>query len=67
MVRPRVLETTVLGAAYLAGLAVGYWKDAPEIAKYWKADRKFTPAMKPAVRKQLRAGWAKALTRSMNW
>jgi glycerol kinase len=67
VVRPRMVETTALGAAYLAGLAVGYWKDRSEIAALWKADRRFTPAMKPALRKQLRSGWAKALARSLNW
>src|SRR5205814_8954628 len=61
VVRPRVSETTALGAAYLAGLAVGYWKNRTEIARQWQVDRRFVPAMKPAARKQLCAGWAKAL------
>ena len=67
VVRPRVSETTALGAAYLAGLAVGYWKDTAEIAAQWQADRRFVPAMKPARRKKLLAGWNKALTRAKRW
>ena len=67
VVRPKVAETTALGAAYLAGLAVGYWKDAAEIAAQWQADRRFTPAMKPAKRKALLAGWGKALARARRW
>ena len=66
-VRPRIAETTALGAAYLAGLAVGYWKDTAEIAAQWQADRGFKPAMKPAQRKQLLAGWDKALARAKRW
>ena len=60
-------ETTALGAAYLAGLAVGYWKDQKQIAAQWQADRRFLPAMKPAQRRQLVAGWNKALERSKRW
>jgi len=65
VVRPRVVETTALGAAYLAGLAVGFWKDKEEIAS--KVDRRFTPKMKSAVRKQLLAGWERALERAKGW
>src|SRR6185437_11223292 len=53
VVRPKVTETTALGAAYLAGLAVGYWKDQKQIATQWQVDRRFMPAMSPAQRKQL--------------
>jgi len=67
VVRPRVSETTALGAAYLAGLAVGFWKDQSEIAAQWQADHRFTPAMKSAERKRLCAGWAKALARAKSW
>ena len=67
VVRPKVTETTALGAAYLAGLAVGYWKDQKQIAAQWQADRRFLPAMKPAQRKQLVAGWNKALERAKRW
>jgi len=64
VVRPKVTETTALGAAYLAGLAVGYWKDQKQIAAQWQVDRRFTPAMKAAQRKQLEQGWRKALDRA---
>src|SRR5438445_555176 len=67
VVRPRVTETTALGAAYLAGLAVGYWKDRKQIAAQWQVDRRFTHAMKPAQRKQLETGWRKALERARRW
>ncbi len=65
--RPKVTETTALGAAYLAGLAVGYWKSVNDIASQWQADRRFTPGMKPAQRKQLLTGWNKALGRAAKW
>jgi len=67
VVRPKVSETTALGAAYLAGLAVGYWKDTKEIAAQWQTDRRFLPAMKSATRKKLVAGWGKALARARHW
>ncbi|MFT4691771.1 MAG: glycerol kinase GlpK [Verrucomicrobiia bacterium] len=67
VVRPKVQETTALGAAYLAGLAVGYWKDQATIARQWQQDRKFKPAMKPALRRDLLAGWNKALGRAKDW
>jgi glycerol kinase len=65
--RPRVAETTALGAAYLAGLAVGYWKDRADIASQWQLDRKFEPAIDSARRTELLAGWAKALARAKGW
>src|SRR5213083_169159 len=67
VVRPKVTETTALGAAYLAGLAVGYWKDQKQIAAQWQVDRRFTHAMKPAQRKLLETGWRKALDRAKRW
>jgi glycerol kinase len=67
VVRPKVTETTALGAAYLAGLAVGYWKDQKQIAAQWQVDRRFMPAMKAAQRKQLETGWRKALDRARRW
>lgn len=60
--RPVVQETTALGSAYLAGLAVGYWKDKEEIAKQWKNDRTFTAEMETEKRNQLYDGWQKAVT-----
>jgi glycerol kinase len=59
--RPVVNETTALGAAYLAGLAVGYWKDKSQITKSWQLDRKFKPAMDAKTRKDLYTGWQKAV------
>ena len=67
VVRPAIQETTALGAAYLAGLAVGFWRNQGEIASQWKIDRTFEPAMKPAERDRLRAKWTKALERSKAW
>ena len=67
VVRPRVSETTALGAAYLAGLGVGFWKDQREIATQWQADRRFVPAANSAIRKELLAGWNKALARAKRW
>ena len=67
VVRPRVSETTALGAAYLAGLGVGFWKDTSEIAAQWQTDRRFVPAMKSSDRKKLTAGWNKALGRARKW
>lgn len=67
VVRPKILETTALGAAYLAGLAVGYWKDTAEIRELWVRDRVFEPTMQPQQVADLRGGWAKALARSKSW
>jgi glycerol kinase len=67
VVRPKVSETTALGAAYLAGLAVGYWKDKSEIAAQWQVDRRFVPSMKSAARKTAIERWTKALERSRHW
>ncbi|HEY6092590.1 MAG TPA: glycerol kinase GlpK [Gemmatimonadales bacterium] len=67
VVRPKVTETTALGAAYLAGLAVGFWKDQKQIAAQWQVDRRFTPAMKSADRQKLERGWQKALARAKAW
>jgi glycerol kinase len=67
VVRPAIQETTALGAAYLAGLAVGYWGGLDEIAGQWKMERRFQPAMKPDGRDRLRARWKEALARSRDW
>lgn len=67
VVRPRVTETTALGAAYLAGLAVGYWKNGEEIAAQWQVDRVFEPAIDDGRSKALMAQWRKALERAKNW
>ncbi len=65
--RPVIVETTALGAAYLAGLAVEFWKDRNQIANNWKIDRKFEPQMSEAQREQLYAGWKKAVERAKAW
>ena len=67
VVRPRVTETTALGAAYLAGLAVGYWQSKTDIAQQWQQDSRFAPQMKPATRRRLVTGWDKALARTKDW
>ena len=67
VVRPTVLETTALGAAYLAGLAVGFWRDDAEVAANWKIDRRFDPAMSRDQAQSLRARWNKAVARSKDW
>jgi glycerol kinase len=67
VVRPKVTETTALGAAYLAGLAVGYWEDGEEIGAQWRADRSFEPAMSRDQVESLMAGWRKAVERAKNW
>lgn len=67
VVRPAVLETTALGAAYLAGLAVGFWKDAGEIRANVRADRRFEPAMSRDEAAALHAGWERAVSRAKAW
>jgi glycerol kinase len=67
VVRPKVLETTALGAACLAGLAVGFWAGAGELARQWQRDRLFRPSMKVAKRSELKRAWAKAVSRSKRW
>ena len=67
VVRPRITETTALGAAYAAGLAVGYWRDLQQIQQQWALDRRWQPALAAARREQLYASWQKAVRRSFNW
>ena len=67
VVRPKVAETTALGAAYLAGLAVGFWKDQADIARQWQVDKRFKPAMKAAARTRIAKGWQRALHRAKAW
>ncbi|HAH19508.1 MAG: glycerol kinase [Omnitrophica WOR_2 bacterium GWF2_43_52] len=64
VIRPKVIETTSLGAAYLAGLAVGYWKDTDEIRECWSIGRKFLPRMPKSKSAALYAGWTKAVKRT---
>lgn len=65
--RPGCVETTAMGAAYLAGLAVGYWKDKEEVRKNWAIDKTFLPAIDDAKRGEMVAGWDKAVKRSYGW
>ncbi|RDY23511.1 glycerol kinase [Romboutsia maritimum] len=65
--RPQVIETTALGACYLAGLAVGFWKSKEDIKNKWNIDKKFVPSMEEEKRNQLYRGWKKAVKRSLQW
>lgn len=65
--RPAVTETTALGVAYLAGLAVGYWNSKEEIARRWQLEQQFTPQMAPDVRAENCSGWKKAVSKAMHW
>ncbi len=67
VLRPEITETTALGAAYLAGLAVGFWKDKSEIAESWKVNKKFDPAIEEEHKEKLYGGWRKAVERSLMW
>jgi glycerol kinase len=67
VIRPRVSETTALGAAYLAGLAVGYWGGLEEIRQQWQTDQIFTPAMKPEETQALIRGWHRAVRAAEAW
>ena len=65
--RPKVIETTALGAAYAAGLAVGYWRDAEDLRRNWQVERTWQPAMGEGERKRLTGAWHKAIERSFGW
>jgi len=67
VIRPKVAETTALGAAYAAGLAVGFWKDYDELRSNWGKDKEWQPAMDTDLRKKLYSGWKKAVTRTFDW
>jgi glycerol kinase len=67
VVRPKNAEATALGAAYLAGLAVGYWKDAEAISEQWQVDRVFKPEIDAAQRERVRSTWHRALERAREW
>ncbi len=66
-VRPRIAETTALGAAYLAGLAVNFWADQEEIAAQWQADQRFEPAMDRNIAENMLRQWRRALERAKDW
>ena len=67
VIRPKVAETTALGAAYAAGLAVGFWGNLEETRKNWQVDHTWEPKMAEAQRETLYKGWLKAVQRSMHW
>ena len=67
VVRPKITETTALGAAYLAGLAVGYWKNVGEIQEQWQVDKEFSPEMDDTSRNELVNGWQRAVKASIGW
>ena len=67
VLRPEITETTALGAAYLAGLAVGFWKDKENIVKNWKLNRKFTPNLSEELRNKYFKGWKKAVEKAKKW
>jgi glycerol kinase len=67
VLRPRQRETTVMGAAYLAGLGAGVWSSTDELAAHWHLERRFTPGMAAEERARLRTGWRAAVERSLGW
>ena len=67
VVRPKVTETTALGAAYLAGLAVGFWRDAADISAQWQVDARFEPQLPAAAGRAKLARWREAVERSRAW
>jgi len=67
VIRPETTETTALGAAYLAGLAVGFWTGVEEIEEQWAAEQTFSCTITEAEQDKLMSGWAKAVSRSQSW
>jgi glycerol kinase len=67
VIRPKVAETTALGAAYAAGLAVGFWQDFDELRANWGVDHEWQPQMEAGTRGDLYSGWKKAVTRTFDW
>lgn len=67
VIRPKVLETTALGAAYMAGLAIGFWNSIAEIHTQWQVNRKFTPGMSTSDREEILNGWKRAVKASIYW
>ena len=67
VVRPAITETTALGAAYLAGLAVGYWGSAEEVTRQWQVDRRLEPNMPADQARALRSRWSAAVERAKGW
>jgi len=67
VIRPKIAETTCLGAAYAAGLATGFWSDLEELSKHRNVDRTWEPAMGITEREEGYRGWKKAVERTLNW
>jgi glycerol kinase len=67
VIRPEITETTALGAAFLAGLAVGFWKDTSEIVRYWKSEREFIPAESTVLLLKGIASWKQAVHAAQIW
>jgi glycerol kinase len=67
VLRPKVVDTTAKGAAFLAGLATGFWRDKSDLTNAFSLDRKFAATMEPVKANGLYAGWARALQRSRDW
>ena len=67
VVRPKVTETTCLGAAYAAGLAVGFWPDIASLKANWRKDAEWTPALAADTREQAYARWKKAVQKTLDW
>jgi glycerol kinase len=67
VLRPRIVETTARGSAFLAGLASGFWKDQQDLATAFELDQQFDPCISEDQRNGLYAGWQKAVTRAMDW
>ena len=67
MVRPKVTETTALGAAFAAGLAAGFWADEADLAERWREDRRWQPQMDSAQREREYGRWKQAVSRSLGW
>ncbi len=67
VVRPKYLETTALGAGYLAGLGVGFWDSTDQLSEMWETDRTYRPQIKPALRERQYSGWLRAVDRARGW
>jgi glycerol kinase len=67
VLRPRIAETTALGAAYAAGLAIGFWESIESLRDQWQVDKIWQPGMDDLTRSNLYHGWQKAVERSLNW
>jgi glycerol kinase len=67
VIRPKVTETTALGAAYAAGLACGFWQNLDDLRDNWRADKSWDPEMDETTRTKLYRSWQKAVNKSLNW